>query len=131
MTLVVSPAMGDPEATHLWPAVAAGDWRTARAILAPAGRPQDDRDFLTGVAATVPGTERWLPQAVQDGGDDAVALLVYGHRLVNTAWEAAQHPQMFAERLQSAGACLQEVVRREPAGAFDTIRRNVNASTAF
>jgi hypothetical protein len=115
---------GDPEAIAVQSAMAARDWPAARAILT-AGHQQDDLDFLIGQAARVDGTEEWLPDRIRDDGDDVLASVVFGYRLVNWAWEArtsalarmvsADRWHIFRERLQQAEEVLYDVVRRDSA----------------
>ena len=126
LDLRIGRGFGDPEAVAVIAAMTAGDWPAARRIL-DAGHPQDDFDFLLGAAAEVDGVEEWLPDRIRDDGDDLLASLVFGARLVTWAWAARTGARaqdvtddrwaVFRERLQQAEEVLQEVVRRDASTA--------------
>jgi hypothetical protein len=122
-SLTIDPAYGDRDAALLRAAMAAGDWPTARGLLL-AGHDHDDFAFLVDVASRVPGSERWLPDAVRADLGDPLPLLLYGTRAINWAWEARTGAraknvgrdqfEVFFERLRLAEDCLQDVVQRDP-----------------
>lgn len=121
--LPIDPAYGDPDATRLRAAMAAGDWPAARQILT-ADHDHDDFAFLIDTASRVPGSEQWLPDAVRGDLDDLLPSLLYGARAITWAWEArtgarakyvnADQFAVFFDRLRLAEDCLQDVVRRDP-----------------
>jgi hypothetical protein len=122
-TTAPDPTFGDPDLAGLRQAMTAGDWRTARALFGRAHDPEDLATFVD-LAASVPGSEEWLPEVVRAEIQDTLPLLVYGARGIIWAWEARSAKlaryvskdqfQLFFERLQVAEDSLQGVVRREP-----------------
>jgi hypothetical protein len=87
LELTIDRKFGDPVAVAVTAAMAARDRPAGRRII-EAGHPREDFDFLVGEAARVAGSEEWLPDRIREDGDDTLARLVFGFRLVIWAWEA-------------------------------------------
>lgn len=120
----VARYQGDPARLRAHRTARSGDWPALRTLLTavPDG---PDRTRLLGAAADANGVETWIPRAIAEDPDPALAELVAGARHVSWAWEARtgarasqvspQRFRIFHERLRIAEEHLYEAAERRPA----------------